>query len=179
MKAYRLFLMILLTMALFPGAPQLTQGEDLFVVVGGGGGLLTKGSQITELYLDNATGDWVQILPNGSTQTFSWGNGKSFIMTYVNVRFYADTPNTHPYRVFYKAPNGTGLWITNLGNYTYPTSESTVWGGTQTESLSPGIVMTVKPAMEVRQQLVPPNDPYAGPVISGTLYMRIMGYVVP
>lgn len=179
MKAYRLFLIILLTMGFFTGSTQLAQGDDLFVIAVGRGGLLTKGSQIIDLSLDNATGEWFQILPDGSKQTFSWGNGKSFVMTYVTVRFYANTPDTYPYRVFYKAPNGTSLWITNLANYYHPLAGSTVWGGTQTETLTPGIVMTVKPTMEVRQVLVPPNDPNIGPVIPGTLYMRIMGYVVP
>lgn len=179
MKAGKIFWLIFLSIALLPGPAQLAYGQNLLLGGAGGSGLLGRPSQICELNLDNATGNWVQVLPDGATQTFNWGNGKYFVMTGVCTRFYANTVNTHPYRLFFKAPNGTILWLDNLENLTYPTTGSTVWGGGIIEALSPGIVMSVKPTIEVRQLPVPPNNPNTGPVIPGSVYLTITGYIVP
>jgi hypothetical protein len=180
MKSCKVFLLIFLTIALLPGSVQLAQSADMYVVAGSPG-LPGTGRQVTEIYLDTTSGNWLQFMPGGGTQTFNWGNGSSFVMTYVTVRFYADnaaTAYTGPYRLYFKAPNGTKLWIENLSNITYPGS-STVWGGGLKEDIATGVVMTVKPTIEVRQMPVPPTDPNTGPVISGTVYIRIGGYVVP
>jgi hypothetical protein len=179
MKISRLFILVFLVMALLPGYMQPVQGDDFFMVGGGRPGLLKNSGQLTNLYLDAATGNWIQILPNGTTQTFVWGNGKSFVMTIVSVRFYANTTNTNPYRLFFRAPNGNIIWMVNLPNLTYPSTGSNVLGGALLESITPGIVMTVKPSAEVRQMPVPPNDPNSGPVIPGAMHLGVVGYVVP
>lgn len=178
MKSVILFLLIFLTIAWLPGSVQRAQSQDMFVVTGNPGPLKNAG-QFTKLYL-NDKGEWVQMMPDGSTQTFSWTNGKSFVLTYIYVRFYANSGYTdmNPYRLYLKASNGTRLWIEGLTDLTYPGS-STVWGGGQIESISPGVVITVKPSLLVRQLPAPPNDPNSGPVIPGTYYIIIGGYVVP
>jgi hypothetical protein len=179
MKIRQLFWLSLLAIALLPGFSQVAQCDDLFAIVAPQTGLLKKGGQFTQLYLNNATGDWIQIMPDGTTKTYSWGNGKSFVMTGLYARFYADQTNTYPYRIYFKAPNGNDLWIDNLEALYYPTTGGTVWGGGQSESFSPGIVMAVKPTLRVQHLPEPPADPNSGGVISGTLYVRIVGYTVP
>jgi len=177
MKISRIFCFMLLAIAFLPGSAQWAHGQDMFIVVGGSR-LLNRSSQICNLTYNNSTKDWDQILPDGNTQTFTWGNGKSFVMTEVAVSFYADTIGSFPYRLCLKAPNGGTLWISYLDNITYPGS-STIWGGGHADTINPGVVISVKPSIEVRQVPVPPNDPSTGPVQTGTLYIRIIGYIVP
>jgi hypothetical protein len=179
MKITRLVWLSLLSLALLQGLTQAAQGEDIFPVIVSQNGLLKNSSQVTELYLDNATGNWIQSMPDGTTKTYNWGGGKFFVMTGLFARFYADTTDTHPYRIYFKNPNGGNLWIDNLEALTYPTTGGTVWGGSQTESFSPGIVMAVKPTIVVQHLPAPPANPNSGPVVTGTTYIRITGYTVP
>ncbi len=181
MKAARLFWLSLLAIALLPGSASFAGSGDstLLLMPKGDAQLLGSSRQVTELYLEEGGTNWYRILPDGTTQVVTWDSGKSFVMTHVAVRFYANSPNTHPYRLFFKAPNGTSLWIDNLDNITYPTTGETVLGGSIIESLTPGIVFSVQPTIEVKQVPVPPNDPNSGSVVPGTVYMHITGFFVP
>lgn len=179
MKACRLFLLIFVVMSLVPGATQLAQSDDIFMVVVSKADLVNKDSQITYLYLDTATGDWIRKLPDGTNQTFEWSNGKAFVMTGVSCLFYAqNTSNTNPYRLLFKTPNDTTIYPINLTDVTYG---STVWGGASiVDSITPGIVISAKPSIEVRQLPQPPADPNSGSVITASLMkMNLFGYVVP
>jgi hypothetical protein len=179
MKVRTLFWLSILAMALLPAFAQVAQGDDLFTIAAPQTGLLKKSRQVIQLYLEEATGDWKYALPDGTTRTYSWGKGNSFVMTGLYVKFYANTTDTQPYRIYFKAPNGNNLWIDNLEALTYPTTGGTVWGGTQSESFTPGIVMAVKPSIKVQHLPAPPASPNSGEVIAGAVYLCITGYTVP
>jgi hypothetical protein len=167
MKLYRFFLLLALITGLIAASGPIAAKADM----------LKSASQIVRLYHEN--GNWTQRMPDGTIQSFSLSPGQVLIITGIYIRFYADTVNTGPYRFFLKAPNSTSLWIDNLNNILYPTTGTTVWGGGVVNTFEPGISVSAIPTMQVRQLLVPPNDPNTGPVIPGTFYGWLTGYVVP
>jgi hypothetical protein len=167
MKICRRLIFLALITGLLLGSGQMAAKADM----------LKRVDQIVRLYHDN--GNWTQVLPDGTTRAFSLSLGQVLILTGIYIRFYADTTNTGPYRLFLKAPNGTNLWIENLNNVTYPTTGSTVWGGGILDTLDPGISVSAIPTVEVRLLPVPPNNPNSGSVVPGTFYGWLTGYVVP
>jgi hypothetical protein len=124
-------------------------------------------------------GTWTMVLPDGTSQPFILTATQTFIVTAAYCRFYANTPNTGPYRLYLKAPNQNALWIDNLNVINYPTTGATVWGGGIDRVFDPGLAISVLPTLEVKQLPVPPNDPNSGPVVPGTFYMKATGYIVP
>lgn len=169
MKAIRSFILILLAMVLVTGATQRPAGAEL----------VNRVSQIYQLFFDTDS-SLKRIMPDGTIQPFTLSAGQTFVMTAIYLRFYASATNTGPYRFFLRAPDATNaLWIENMDNIQYPTGGATVYGGGTAKTLNPGVRMSVIPTYEVRQILVPPNDPNNGPIITGTLYGRITGYVIP
>ena len=153
----------------------------------GGAALLNNVSQIFQINYNSSSNTWLRTLPDGTTQPFALNPGQTLVITTFYVGFYTNVVNGVPYtggpwRVLIKTATGLFVWVVPVSDITYPTTGSTVWGcGTPTpvESIDPGIVLTALPTCEVRQLPVPPNDPNSGPVINGTKFLRITGYVTP
>jgi hypothetical protein len=166
MKSIRSWLLIFLAIALVTGAMQGPAAASP----------LKNVNQICHIYYDNASSSWKRIMPDGTIQAFALSPGQSFILTGVYVRFYADTPNTGPYR-FYLMANTTRLWIENLSNVY--SDATTVYGGAISDTIDPGVSFSVLPTMQVRQLPQPPADPNSGPIVTGTFYDHFVGYVAP
>jgi hypothetical protein len=169
MKTGRLLVLLALVMGLMAG-PWQAPAEAI---------MLGRVGQIK--YLEYTGGSWTQVLPDGSTSTFTLRPGQSFVMTDIRAQFYVIDPaiDTGPYRLFFVLPNSTIMYIANLTDFKYPGFD-TVWGGTISESnLEPGVVFGVLPDVIVKQVPKPVMNPNYGPVRNGTFYMTIRGYVYP
>lgn len=179
MKAARLFWLSLLAIALLPGSASFAGVDDstLLLMPKGDAQVLGSSRQVTELYLGDDGTTWYRILPDGTTQVVDVPQGSSFVMTRVFARFYATNPNTGPYR-FYIKVNSTRMYIANLDDITYPETDD-VYGGAINETITPGIVFSAQPTVEVKQLPVPPNDPNSGSVVPGTVYLHITGFFAP
>lgn len=141
--------------------------------------MLGRTAQIKTLSYNN--GNWYQTKPDGTSVLFTLAQGQSFLMTEVRARFYVTNPatDTGPYRINLLGPNSTKLYTANLTDFKYLGSD-TVSGGVVSETnLNPGYVFIAPPTPEVRQMPPPPANPNSGPVLNGTFFITIRGYVVP
>lgn len=162
MKIIRSGLLILLALAWLAGTMQTPAGASPLKSV----------DQIVHVYYDTS---WHKILPDGTIQPFVLQPGQSFIMTGLYVRFYANSSNTGPYRLYFK--NGQSIiWIEPLQDIY---NGSTMWGGGRVDTFDPGISMSVLPTLVVQQLPPPPTNPNSGSVVPGTFYAMFVGYVVP
>jgi hypothetical protein len=137
--------------------------------------MLGRVQQFKNLYYNS--GNWYEILPNGTNQLFTLPQGRVFIMTMTSVRFYAaSSTNPGPFRFYLLGPGDSFMYLINLSNVY---AGSTLWGGAGGETLDPGIAFSVMPTPQVRQMPAPPANPNSGPVIEGSFYTMFRGYIYP
>ncbi|MBU4230892.1 MAG: hypothetical protein L6277_07285 [Desulfobacterales bacterium] len=136
--------------------------------------MLGRVQQFKNIYY--SSGNWYEVLPNGTNQLFNLPQGHFFIMTMSSVRFYANTPDTGPYRFYLLGPGNSFMYLLNLSNIY---AGSALWGGAAGETLDPGIAFSIMPTPQVRQMPAPPANPNSGSPIEGTFYTFFRGYIFP
>lgn len=144
-------------------------------------GLLGRLSQLVNLGIYPSAGSstyssFIQRLPNGEIVPITFSENKTFVMTWLSAQFTPASTETYaPYRLIFKI-NGNfifGRTLDESGTFNmYKT-------GAVTLELTPGIVMSETPTIEIRTYGMPPGDHNDGELVPGRLNITILGYMLP